>query len=162
LPRNIKDSVSEPVENFVEGVTSGDPEKAGDAFTDLGKDGLTAAAAAKLAKGNHGPDGDGPIDPYTPDRRMPADRDPNGTGNLEPESPNAHTQLGRTKNGTPQAREWGAEGDRGNIPGRPIPKKDIDFGDHGRRDHTNPHHHDYDQDTGERGDPEPGIGDDGK
>ena len=63
----------------------------------------------------------------------PLPRDENG--NPVPESDNPHTQLG-TKKGRkgsyPQGREFGANGEH---------VKDIDFTDHGRGDHPNPHEH---------------------
>ncbi|MEC4780278.1 hypothetical protein IEKLDGGM_24815, partial [Escherichia coli] len=53
-----------------------------------------------------------------------------------------HPQLG-TKSGRKgdytQAREWGYD-ENGNL----VPKRDIDFTDHGRpKEHPNPHQHDY-------------------
>lgn len=68
-----------------------------------------------------------------PDRELP--RDENGVPIPESDSP--HTQLGQKegRNGKyPQAREFDADGN---------PVRDIDFTDHGRDDHTNPHQHDY-------------------
>jgi len=71
-------------------------------------------------------------------------RDPR-TGNPIPESSDPHTQIG-TRQGSdgipyPQAREFGENG---------KPVRDIDFTNHGRRDHVNPHQHDYDPKTGKR------------
>jgi hypothetical protein len=91
-----------------------------------------------------GPDGDAPgvlvhnssaskgVDTsWFPDRALP--RDANGVP--IPDSQYPHTQLG-TKQGSKgaygQAREFG-EG------GKPV--KDIDFTDHGRSDHPDPHQH---------------------
>jgi hypothetical protein len=70
---------------------------------------------------------------WFPDRALP--RDANGVP--IPDSQYPHTQLG-TKEGSKgsygQAREFG-EG------GKPV--KDIDFTDHGRKDHPSPHEHKY-------------------
>nr|WP_281176379.1 RHS repeat-associated core domain-containing protein [Gynuella sunshinyii] len=73
---------------------------------------------------------------YTPDRQLPTDgRD------YIPDSDLPHTQLGRSKpkyGSEPQARTWGYD-DSGNL----IPKKDIDFTDHGFPDqhYWVPHQH---------------------
>jgi hypothetical protein len=80
---------------------------------------------------------------YAPPEELP--RDPR-TGNPVPESSDPHTQIG-TRQGSdgipyPQAREFGPSG---------KPVRDIDFTNHGRRDHVNPHQHDYDPKTGKRG-----------
>jgi hypothetical protein len=58
-------------------------------------------------------------------------------GNPVPDSSHPHTQLGRKEgwNGSyGQAREFGENGQ---------PVRDIDFTDHGRSDHPNPHQHRY-------------------
>jgi hypothetical protein len=68
---------------------------------------------------------------YRPDRKLPKDRD----GNPIPESNRPHTQLGKKKGRKgeyTQGREFGEDG---------KPVKDIDFTDHGRSDHPNPHQH---------------------
>ena len=74
---------------------------------------------------------------YRPDRELPKDK----YGNKIPDSEYPHTQLG-TKNGRngsyTQGREWGYD-DSGKL----VPKKDIDFTNHGRADHPNPHQHTY-------------------
>jgi RHS repeat-associated protein len=75
---------------------------------------------------------------YRPDRTLPRDRH----GNPVPDTDAPHTQLG-TKGGTKgdytQAREWGYDRD-----GKLVPKRDIDFTDHGRpKQHPNPHYHDW-------------------
>jgi hypothetical protein len=77
------------------------------------------------------------------DRPLP--RDPR-TALPIPDSAYPHTQLGnrysRRRNETyAQAREFGHDGQL---------IRDIDFTDHGRRDHSNPHQHCYDQNTGRR------------
>jgi len=85
-----------------------------------------------------------------PSRPLP--RDPK-TKEPVPDVKAPHTQLG-TKEGRkgpyPQAREFDAQG---------KPVRDIDFTDHGRRDHTNPHQHRYGPGqtggTRTRGKPEP-------
>ena len=68
-----------------------------------------------------------------PDRPLPRDEH----GNPIPESNAPHTQLG-TKSGRNgdyrQAREFDANGN---------PVRDIDFTDHGRSNHPNPHQHQY-------------------
>lgn len=64
-----------------------------------------------------------------------------------------HTQLGQHKDGYRQAREWGANG-KGDL----VPKRDIDFTNHGKADHTNPHQHSIRQTPdgrSYRGDPKP-------
>jgi len=84
---------------------------------------------------------------YAPDRPLPRD----ATGKPIAESEDPHTQLGkRTSRGTgekyTQGREFG-EGGKHN--------KDIDFTNHGRSDHPNPHQHQIDPKTGKRLGPEP-------
>jgi RHS repeat-associated protein len=69
-----------------------------------------------------------------PDRELPRGRD--GEPVVDPEAEgSAHTQLG-TANGSkgpyPQAREFDADGEE---------VQTIDFTDHGRADHPNPHRH---------------------
>lgn len=70
-------------------------------------------------------------DVYAPDRPLPQNED----GVPIPDSDTPHTQLGM-KNGSkgkyPKAREFAENG-------RPV--KDIEFTDHGRDDHPNPHQH---------------------
>ena len=83
-----------------------------------------------------------------PDEALP--RNPK-SGRPIPESDHPHTQLGtRTskKSGKkyPQAREFGENGKH---------VRDVDFTDHGRLDHTNPHQHVIDPVTGKRGPPTP-------
>jgi hypothetical protein len=85
---------------------------------------------------------------YAPNRPLP--RDPH-TGRPVPDSPYPHTQLGkrtsrRTGETYRQAREFGEQG---------LPVKDIDFTNHGRKDHLNPHQHRIDPNTGKRLGPEP-------
>jgi hypothetical protein len=66
-----------------------------------------------------------------PDRPLPKSKD----GVFIPDSPNPHTQLGREdgRNGPyDQAREFDGNG---------LPVGDIDFTDHGRPHHPNPHQH---------------------
>lgn len=61
----------------------------------------------------------------------------NGEPAPDPEDTGPHTQLGKKdgSNGTyNQAREFDGQGN---------PVKDIDFTDHGRKDHPNPHQHPY-------------------
>jgi len=70
---------------------------------------------------------------YRPDRKLPRDKH----GNPVPDSSAPHTQLGTKKgrNGEyTQAREFDASG---------KPVRDIDFTNHGRADHPNPHQHKY-------------------
>jgi RHS repeat-associated protein len=83
----------------------------------------------------------------------PLRRDANGKAVPDPEASGAaHTQLGtrqsKSQPGTEykQAREFDANG---------KPVKDIDFTNHGRSDHSNPHQHSYDPATGQRGRKEP-------
>lgn len=92
--------------------------------------GDSAKAAVRMGKLKaKAPTGSG----WFPDRTLP--RDKNGVP--VPDSEYPHTQLG-TKEGRSetygQAREFDADGN---------PVKDIDFTDHGRADHTNPHQHEY-------------------
>lgn len=86
-------------------------------------------------------------EPYKPDQELPKDKH----GHKTPDSDLPHTQLG-TKKGRKgdyrQSREWGEKNDRG-YDGK-TPKKDIDWTDHGRKNHTNPHEHKYNPDTGKR------------
>ena len=75
------------------------------------------------------------------------------TGQKVPDSDSAHTQLGKKeskKTGEEyrQTREWGEKGDRG-YDGN-TPKRDIDWTDHGRGDHENPHQHEYRATDGKR------------
>jgi len=89
-----------------------------------------------------------PEEGYAPDRSLPAD----DHGNSIPESEQPHTQLGkrtskRTGETYRQAREYDGNGKK---------VRDIDFTDHKRpAQHTNPHQHRYDPQTGKRGGPEP-------
>ncbi len=80
-------------------------------------------------------------------------RDANGKAIPDPEAAGTeHTQLGtresRSQPGTSykQARTFDKNG---------KPVKDVDFTNHGRGDHTNPHEHNYDPATGKRGGKEP-------
>ena len=79
-----------------------------------------------------------PFGTYRPDRPLPRDKN----GNPIPDTNVPHTQLG-TKPGRKgtytQAREWGYDEN-----GKLVPKRDIDFTDHGRsNEHPNPHQHVY-------------------
>lgn len=75
---------------------------------------------------------------YRPNRKLPRDKH----GNNIPDTNVPHTQLGTKKgrNGDyTQAREWGYDSN-----GKLVPKRDIDFTDHGRpSNHPNPHQHRY-------------------
>jgi RHS repeat-associated protein len=92
----------------------------------------------------------------TPDRTAndPLRRDPaSGKAIPDPEAVGApHTQLGtkdsKSQPGTsyPQAREFDANGKE---------VKRVDFTDHGRKDHPNPHEHVADPKTGKLGPPQP-------
>jgi hypothetical protein len=85
---------------------------------------------------------------YQPKEPLPRDEN----GNPIPDSENPHTQVGtktskRRGEQYKQAREFGENGDH---------VKDIDFTDHGRpKEHTNPHQHKIDPNTGKRGKAEP-------
>ena len=75
---------------------------------------------------------------HRPERSLPRDK----FGNPIPDTNIPHTQLG-TKSGRKgdytQAREWGYDAHN-----QLVPKRDIDFTDHGRPgNHPNPHQHDY-------------------
>jgi len=79
-----------------------------------------------------------PYGSYRPDRPLPRDKN----GNPVPDTDLPHTQLG-SKSGRrgkyTQAREWGYDEN-----GKLVPKRDIDFTDHGRPvEHPNPHQHDF-------------------
>ncbi|MGG6269680.1 hypothetical protein ACQ4M3_30245 [Leptolyngbya sp. AN03gr2] len=81
---------------------------------------------------------------------QPLPRDPK-TGRALPDSSFPHTQLGqrtsRRRNETyTRVREFGENG-------KLI--RDIDFTNHDRADHTNPHQHRYDANTGKRMSAEP-------
>jgi RHS repeat-associated protein len=79
---------------------------------------------------------------YAPERPLPRDE----TGKPVPESENPHTQLGtRTSKKTGEKYTQGREFGEG---GKHI--KDIDFTNHGRSDHPNPHEHRIDPKTGKR------------
>ena len=84
---------------------------------------------------------------YAPDRPLPRDEN----GRPIPDADDPHTQLGkktseRTGETYNQAREFGPDG---------KPVRDVDFTDHGRQDHQNPHEHRYDPVTGKRGRAQP-------
>ncbi len=106
----------------------------------------------KSARSTTGPPGSSvaPKKPFVPNRQLPKDKH----GHKVPESDYPHTQLGtktskRTGETYPQTREWGAKGDRG-YDGQ-TPKKDTDWTNHGRpKNHSNPHDHPYNPDTGKR------------
>ena len=74
---------------------------------------------------------------YRPNIELPKDK----YGNKISDSEYPHTQLG-TKNGRngsyTQGREWSYD-NNGNL----FPKRDVDFTNHGRADHPNPHQHTY-------------------
>ncbi len=75
---------------------------------------------------------------YRPERKLPRDK----FGNPIPDTNIPHTQPG-IKSGRrgdyTQAREWGYDANN-----QLVPKKDIDFTDHGRSgNHPDPHQHDY-------------------
>ena len=81
---------------------------------------------------------------------QPLPRDPR-IGLPIPDSPYPHTQIGsrtsrRTGDTYRQAREFGYDGEI---------IRDIDFTNHRRADHTNPHQHRYNQLTGKRKSAEP-------
>lgn len=87
---------------------------------------------------------------YRPSRELPK----NKHGVLQSDAKVPHTQIG-TKKGSKgdytQAREWGYC-ENGDL----VPRRDIDFTDHGRwRDHTNPHQHRWLRDS-PRGSPRRG------
>lgn len=72
-----------------------------------------------------------PTDVYHPDRDLPRDK----YGNPIPDTDAPHTQLGKKEGGKgqyPKAREFDENGN---------PIRDIEFTDHGRSDHPNPHQH---------------------
>jgi hypothetical protein len=84
---------------------------------------------------------------FAPLLPLPRDQDGRAIAN----SPYPHTQIGRKTSRRRdetyiQAREFGNNG-------KVI--KDIDFTNHGRFDHTNPHQHRYNQITGKRQSAEP-------
>jgi RHS repeat-associated protein len=103
--------------------------------------GLQLAIVVASGGGDVGP-GMGP-GMYAPARELP--RDPSGRPLPDIDVP--HTQLGtrqsRSQPGTSyrQAREFDANG---------KPVRDVDWTDHGRGDHQNPHQHLYDPLTGKR------------
>jgi hypothetical protein len=74
--------------------------------------------------------------PHFPERPLP--RDPHGNPTPDPEAAGRpHTQLGQKEGRRgqyDQAREFDASG---------KPVRDIDFTDHGRKNHPNPHQHQY-------------------
>ena len=77
---------------------------------------------------------------YIPNKELPRDV---RTRQPTPSSSKPHTQLGykQSRKGFKyrQAREWGY-----NEKGKLVPKRDIDFTDHGRGGiHMNPHQHKY-------------------
>ncbi|MEM7049751.1 MAG: RHS repeat-associated core domain-containing protein, partial [Acidobacteriota bacterium] len=82
-----------------------------------------------------------PAGSYRPDRTLPRDE----YGNAIPDVNLPHTQLGRrssAKSGEyTQAREFGHDGEK---------VRDVDFTNHGRGDHPDPHQHRYDPSTGKR------------
>jgi hypothetical protein len=86
-----------------------------------------------------------------PDRPLP--RDANGNPTPDPEATGPHSQLGQ-KEGRRGKYDQAREFDKN---GKPV--KDIDFTDHGRSDHTNPHQHRYKENptggTPQRGKAEP-------
>lgn len=75
---------------------------------------------------------------YRPNRELP--RNKNGQNIPDVDMP--HTQLGYKegrKGVYTQAREWGYDAN-----GKLVPKRDIDFTDHGRpSNHPSPHQHRY-------------------
>jgi RHS repeat-associated protein len=84
---------------------------------------------------------------YRPPGPLP--RDPR-TGRPVPDSEAPHTQIGtkiskRTGQPYTKAREFGDKGQH---------VRDVDFTDHGRADHPNPHEHRIDPQTGKRGPPQ--------
>lgn len=84
---------------------------------------------------------------FAPAFPLPRDK----SGRPIADSPNPHTQIGiktsrRTGETYIQAREFGYNGEI---------IKDIDFTNHRRADHTNPHQHRYNQTTGKRQSAEP-------
>lgn len=101
----------------------------GGGFLGARASGSSAAAEGAVAK-NAGT--------YRPDRALPRDKH----GNPVPDANAPHTQLGAKsgrKGDYTQAREWGSDAN-----GKLVPKRDIDFTDHGRRqNHPSPHQHDY-------------------
>jgi len=80
---------------------------------------------------------------YAPNRELP--RDVNGKP--VPESQNPHTQLG-TRNSRSRPGQRYTQGREFGKGGKHV--KDIDFTNHGRGDHTNPHQHKIDAATGKR------------
>ena len=89
------------------------------------------------------------IIPYSPQQELPKDKH----GHKVPSSDLAHTQLGtktskRKGNSYVQTREWEDKNNRGYD--EQTPKKDVDWTDHGKADHTTPHEHPYNKETGKR------------
>lgn len=104
----------------------------------------SAASDSSTAEpGSYAPDSPLPIDTTT-GKPIP-ETNPDGTAAGE------HTQLGTKKSSNrgvgeyTQGREFDASGNR---------IRDIDFTDHGRKDHPNPHQHKIDPKTGKRLPPE--------
>ncbi|QDG54391.1 hypothetical protein FIV42_27695 [Persicimonas caeni] len=93
---------------------------------------------------------------YRPEREMPKTK--HGEHQADTDAPHSQIATKRSKRGKgdyTQAKEWGYDED-GNL----VPKRQIDFTDHGRPDkHTSPHQHKYvPNETGgspKRGEPEP-------
>jgi len=79
-----------------------------------------------------------PYGTYRPARPLPRDKNGNPVADVD----TLHTQLGTKsarKEDYTQAREWGYD-ENGNL----VPKRDIDFTNHGRpNEHPNSHQHDY-------------------
>jgi len=86
---------------------------------------------------------------YAPNRELP--RDPK-SGKPVPESQNPHTQLG-TRNSKSRPGDTYTQGREFGKGGKHV--KDVDFTNHGRSDHTSPHQHKIDPNTGKRGKAEP-------
>lgn len=81
---------------------------------------------------------------YAPNRELPRD----ANGKPVPESQNPHTQLG-TRNSKARPGETYTQGREFGNGGKHV--KDVDFTDHGRGTHTNPHQHKINPVTGKRG-----------
>ncbi len=93
--------------------------------------------------------------PYVPKNPIPKGKN----GEHKPDCDFPHTQLG-TKSGRkgdyPQSKEWGGKGDRGYDNNTP---KDLkDWTNHGRpSNHSDPHKHPYNPNTGQKGPAEPVV-----
>jgi RHS repeat-associated protein len=112
--------------------------------------GMAGTALANFMKSDSP---DPQFEPYSPDRKLPTTRGgkPIPEANPDGSPAAAHTQLGKKQSRNAEVGKY-TKGREFDAQGNHV--RDVDFTNHGRGDHPNPHQHRIDPATGKRGRPE--------